>query len=191
MSDIVLNSEGWKSLRRPGYFGRRRDEIIAQLNHEHGVNGWRLHWTVSLHDLTLNEPFNVACRVFYEQAYYTWLRDHPEHVDTICRYSECYDNALSNVNSGTDYTKQESWATHIQDIAVRASLQRLGRRFEGTNDKMLEIRSKSSDGFFLSPGRVPFHAQDWITLPSIKPRWADSGSVEDFWQSNKWIQVRA
>jgi hypothetical protein len=34
----------WRTVNRPGYFGRRRDEIIAGYNREHGEGDWRLAW---------------------------------------------------------------------------------------------------------------------------------------------------
>jgi len=190
----VARSGGqWVSVERPGYFGRRRDLKISGYNARFGIGNWRIAWVVESNPATGMErgafEFNDACERFYDEAYFRWLRDHPDAVETICQYGECMDNDISNLQSGLDYTKQESWATHIQDIAVRNALHRLGRTFNGESSKILVIRSKDTNGYFLSPGRVSFHMPHWITSPSLAPQWAQQGSVEDFWQSNKWIQV--
>lgn len=186
----------WKKLRRPGYFGRRRDEIVAGLDAEHGEGGWRLSWGVS------NEKrleFNAACIEFYEESYVRFLKNdakyrtraQEEMLSHICSYGECIDNAMTNIQSGFDYRKQEAFSTHIQDIAVRNALRRLGRKFEGPPEKILVIRSADSEGFKYGPGNVPFAWPELIEQPSLCPKWANAGSVEDFWQSNKWIEVRA
>jgi hypothetical protein len=179
--------DGWRNVERPGYFGRRRDEKIAQLNATYGEGNWRLAW---LTQETLCFTFRQACCYFYEQSYYEWLSNRPADVDFICSFGECIDNAPTNVSSGLDYEKQEAFSTHIQDIAVRTVLRRLGREFSGSKDKILVIRSKDSSGYRYGPGNVPFMDPNWIIQPSLRPSWAKSDSVEDFWQSNKWLQVK-
>lgn len=177
----------WMKTERPGYFGRRRDEIIDNLNHNHGFGAWKLVWVV---DGRPDAGFEDACVLYYETAYLNYFADHPEDLDFICSFGECIDNAPTNVRSGLDYLKQEAFSTHIQDIAIRNVLDVFGRKFEGPSDKILVIRSKDSDGYKFGPGNIPFHEPGLITQPSLAPRWANPGSVEDFWQSNKWITVR-
>lgn len=172
-------------IERPGYFGRRRDEKVAAYDAKHGKGKWRLVWELSLHRM----EFLAACRYHYERSYYEYLRGRKEDVDFICSYGECIDNAPTNVECGLDYSKQEAFSTHIQDIAIRNVLHLLGRKFEGPKDKILVIRSKDSEGFRFGPGNVPFHRPDFIHAPSMCPAWAGRGSVEDFWQSNKWLEV--
>ncbi len=93
------------------------------------------------------------------------------------------------MNSGLDYTKQETKRTHIQDIAIRRSLIRLGKWFEGS--ELIRIRQEKGNhplSMTLSPGRVPFHSPLLIIDPEIKGWW-DSGTVESFYQSNRYLQV--
>ncbi len=177
----------WLKLQRPGYFGRRRDQKIAEYNARYGDGNWRLVWLVG-EDWVCD--FAEACKVHYEESYYRHLRDATAQLDFICSFGECIDNAPTNVESGLDYTKQESFSTHIQDIAVRNVLAKLGRKFEGPKDKILVIRSADSDGYRFGPGNVPFFNPNFITRPSLAPKWANPWSVEDFWQSNKWLQVK-
>lgn len=179
----------WKNVERPGYFGRRRDEKIEELNARHGRGDWRLRWVIEQDGRQHDCDFVPACIDFYQQSYLQYLQDKPAELAYICSYGEVIDNAPSNIGSGCDYSKQESWATHIQDIAIRNVLRVLGLRFRGKAHNLLIIRSTDSNGFRFGPGNVPFMATERITQPSLKPAWANSGSVEDFWQSNKWVQV--
>jgi hypothetical protein len=183
----------WKTVSRPGYFGKRRDQIHMQLDIAHGAGNWRLVWIIpgfnSGADLVLD--FAQACKAFYEESYFQHLRNRPDDIDFICEFAECMDNSPTNVQSGLDYTMQEASSTHIQDIAVRNVLHRLGRSFTGARTELLVIRSADSAGFRFNPGNVPFYNPALIIKPEIKPSWAQSNSVEAFWQSNKTLQVRA
>lgn len=175
----------WETVSRPGYFGRKRDEKVAAFDAQYGKGQWRLAWVAGSTSLTF---FN-ACRQFYEDSYHQHLSVRPEEVDLICQFSECYDNAKSNVKSGIDYQIQEAYSTHIQDIAIRNVLRRLDRWFTGARGDLLQIRSKDSEGFRFGPGNIPFAWPQFIVPPSLCPSWANVHSVEDFWQSNKMLQV--
>lgn len=177
----------WALVRRPGYFGRKRDEKVAALNQEFGVDNWRLVWKLSD---TIRLDFRQACKLCYEFSYFKYLRTRPEDLEFICSFGECIDNAVSNIQSGCDYTKQEAFSTHIQDIAVRNVLKHLNLKFLGESHKVLVIRSKDSQGYRFGPGNIPFAFPELIDPASKCPKWANKGSVEDFWQSNKWIEVK-
>ena len=185
MARPVEEAPIYRKIRRPGFFGRRRDEIVRGLNIEFGLGKWTLVW-----DDGVMGPleFADACKYYYEQSYIQWFGKNPHHIDIIASYRECIDNANSNITSGCDYTKQEAGATHLQDIAIRNVLRHFNRSFCGSS--LLVIRSSDSNGGFYSPGKIPFMRPDLVSVPSKHPRWADPGSVEDFWQSNKWIAVR-
>lgn len=171
----------WISIERPGYFGRRRDEKIAAYDKEYGKGKWRLAWiTKSQIDVTnfndgfpeiyidqFEHTFEQACVQFYEQSYFDYLVSHPRYLDEICLYKECIDNAETNIQSGCDYTKQESYSTHIQDIAIRNVLRRLDLKFKSTLDQLLVIRSSNSNGHLFGPGNVPFYDHRLITQPSL------------------------
>ena len=175
----------WENKGRPGFFGRKRDERIRWLNEKFGPGNWRLVWTDGEQKL----EFADACREFYEEAYFRYLSARPEDLDFICSFGECIDNAPTNVRCGCDYMIQEAYSTHIQDIAVRNVLRRLGLAFAGPSDRTLIIRTKDDNGYRFGPGNIPFHKPEAIMVPSLHPWWAKEGSVEDFWQSNKVLQV--
>ena len=177
----------YKFAERPGYFGRKRDEKIASFNKKYGEGKWRLSWRLNPGEEGL--IFVDACKKLYEESYFLHLKNDLNALDNICSFGECIDNASTNVNSGLDYSIQEAFSTHIQDIAIRNVLHRLGRKFTGPKDQILVIRSKDSSGWIYGPGNVPFFKQGLIMQPSLCPKWAYEGSVEDFWQSNKILEV--
>lgn len=131
----------------------------------------------------------------YEDAYYEHLKAHPDVLEWLVETaSDVYDLAESNVESGDDYGKQECQATHLQDIAIRRALKRLGRRFEG--DHLVRIRDRASEGYRLQPGLVPFHRLDLLRRDGQVQRWRNKGgqwwadnSIEDFYQNTKALLV--
>lgn len=188
----TVESRGWRSVERPGYFGKRRDTIVMRYDVTYGADNWRLVWVLPPFK---NAPsvaltFEQACKVVYEESYMRYLQDRPDDVDFICEFVDCIDNSATNVHSGLDYTAQESGSTHIQDIAVRNVLAKLGRSFTGKRTELLVIREPASTGYRFGPGNVPLYRPELIIQPSKCPRWATPGSIEDFWQSNKHLQVR-
>lgn len=184
-----LDNKPMKLGGRPGYFGYKRDERVAELNKLHGDQGWRLEWIVGEGDRQKVYTFEKACPLLYERSYFDWFSRRHEDIDYVCSFGECIDNSMTNMDSGTDYLHQEAKATHVQDIALRNVLKNLGRKFEGPTNKILTIRGKDTNGFRFNPGQVPFFNPELITAPSLRQTWAQPGTVEDFWQSNKWIRI--
>jgi len=98
--------------------------------------------------------------------------------------ADVFDHEADKVASGLDYDAQAGGLTHLQDVAVRRSLLRLGRWFSG--DRLLQIRGLRSEAYTLNPGIVPFHFPEAIRRPELAGWWM-SGSIESFWQSNKVV----
>jgi len=178
--------EEWVTIERPHYLGKHRDEVFHEWDEKYGKGNWRLVWKVGE---TLVD-FLGACAL-YEDAYFEFLRSHPEILNQlISEASNVYDDEPSNVESRFDYTKQETRLTHVQDIAIRRSLIRLGTWFHGK--KLIRVRQEKGThplSVTLSPGRVPFHRKDLIMQPEILIWW-HAGTVESFYQSNRLLQVR-
>jgi hypothetical protein len=184
---MIYDMTKWTAIERPGYFGKQRDEIVERYNTSYGKGNWQLGWKYFGNFYS----FNTACRYLYERSYFEYLNKHPELLDFITTFDECFDNSLTNVSSGLDYTKQEAGSTHIQDIAIRNCLYLTDTKFNGRSGgkNMLEIRGRDSNGYKLNPGNVPFFVPDQIESPNVAPTWAPAGSVENFWQNNKWLLV--
>lgn len=196
-----MTDQTWRVAERPGFFGRRKDEKITELNQRYGEGNWLLRHIVHRDpsgppptvDLIDTYDFIRACKELYEESYYLHLRNNPAVVSQVCHFNEVYDNDETNVKSGLDYTIQESYSTHIQDIAIRNSLARLGKRFSvDPGAVLLQVRGPGSIGYRLGlgPGQIPFFKPVWISQQSLAPSWAQRGSIEDFWQSNKYCLVK-
>lgn len=174
-------------IEQPGYFGRHREERYKEYDAQFGGRtNWRIAWRLST-GLILD--FLGMCKL-YEDSYYFLLRDNPEIAkELITTARDVYDDAESNVWSGLNYQLQETNRTHVQDIAIRNAILRLGLEFKG--ERLLRIRDKDGDhplSLTLSPGHVLFHAPHLLIQPEIEPRWWEKGSVESFYQSNKVVQ---
>lgn len=179
-----MTTQEWQVVGRPGYVGHRREKSVRKLDATFGEGRWRIDYVWKGAFLSRDEALEL-----YDEAYYRFLAARADLLDWLCATaSDVYDTDPSNVASGFDYLAQQGGATHLQDIAVRRAVRRLGRTFEGT--RLIEIRGKDSEGYALNPGRVPFHEPDAILQPrSIPGNWVEAGSVEDFWQSNKVLRV--
>lgn len=176
---------GWINSFRPGYFGSKRDQIFREYDAIYGEGRWRVMWKFG--DAILD--MLGICKI-YEEAYY---QDSFQRKNVWQNLSEIagqvYDIECRDVESGTDYAIQKGNATHIQDIAIRNVFTRRGWHFKGL--ELVQIRGHDTQwGRLLSPGKVVFHKKELIIQPSKAPKWADKGSVEDFYQSNKVLQTR-
>jgi len=66
---------------------------------------------------------------------------------------------------------------------------RRGWSFQG--DKLVQIRKHSEYwGRNLSPGKVLFHLPQLIAVPHLVGWW-DHNSIEDYYQSNKVLQIKS
>jgi len=104
----------------------------------------------------------------------------------INNFSEVYDNNVSNVNSGFDYSIQEFEGNHFQDIALRRCLIRNGTWFKG--NQPLEVRL-SEPGIKFNPGEVLFHKPELIPQPEVIGWWK-SGSIESWYQSARYLEAK-
>ncbi len=174
----------FKTVERPSYFGKKRDQIQMGYDEKYGKGDWRIAWEFGEHIL----PFEQAIQI-YEDSYYLSLKENPEFVhELITTAKEVFDNAESNIHSELDYSIQENNSNHYQDISVRRVLFRLGCKFRGKELIQIRHNSKSVIGQLLSPGTILFHQIPSITKPHKRGWWEDD-TVECFWQSNKVLQV--
>ncbi len=183
----------WKTIERPGYFGKKRDELYNGWDGEFGENNWRLAYDWG--ELVI--PRSEAIQL-YEDGYYEFLKANPETLDWLVNTaSDVYDTALSNVEAGFSYDEQETPNNHIHDVSIRRSVMRLARWFKG--DHLMQVRAGSTEGAILSPHIVPFHYPEMIFKGEIKDYsgkglwWKKLGienSIEEFYQHNKILQIK-
>ncbi|HLP80204.1 MAG TPA: hypothetical protein VK158_06200 [Acidobacteriota bacterium] len=184
-----INLQEWTIAERPGYFGKLRDAVSAAWDTAYGTTGWCIayQWKDTI------VPRNTGISL-YEDGYYEYLRSNPQTLDwLLSTASDVYDTAPSNVEAKFSYLIQETPANHLHDVSIRRSVLRLGKSFMG--DHVMRVRWTDSEGFRLSPGKVPFHLPDYISKEPIKsysgkPQWWDDGSIEDFYQKNKVLLVK-
>ena len=176
----------WENVGRPGFLGKHRDEKYQEWDKLYGKGEWRIVWLWGTSYVT----FEGVCSL-YEDAYVAFLgknRSVLTNLTTVA--SNVYDDSPTNVSSGTDYKKQETGRTHIQDIAIRRALRRLNTSFKG--NQLIQIRQEKGThplSMTLSPGKVSFNKPDKIVKPWLEGWW-DPGTVECFYQSNRILQVR-
>lgn len=180
---MIINPSEIELVEKPGFLGRRRTEKQEQWNKKYGKGKWELVWRVG--DLVLD--FKDACKI-YEDAYFMDSYEREElWRNLFSQARDFFDNAETNVNSGTDYMIQEAYSHHLQDIAVRNVGIRRGMKMTG--NELIQIRGPETKSYELMPGIVEFHEPKLIETPRIHPEWARPNSVEAFYQSNRWLAI--
>jgi len=173
----------WKTIDRPGYIGKQRAERQAIWNERYGPENWRIAYAWG--NAIINREIALQ---LYEDAYYEFFKANSEKLAWItANASDVFDTAPTNVSAGLDYTHQETPDNHIQDIAIRRSVLRLGKTFRG--GRLIQVRSSRSEGYELNPGLIPFHLPEMILNPRMAGWWSHD-SIEDFYQSNKVFQIK-
>ena len=175
----------WKTVDRLSYVGKRAKKARQKLDDTYGSGSWRIayQWgdTVISRDQALEH---------YAKAYEVFFAENPDELAWLTEnFCDVYDIAPEDVESGTNFHIQRpNEATHLQDIAIRIAVEKLGETFKG--EDLLQVRSKSAKGAKYSPGRLAFHEPDMLVQPEQRGWWKP-GSIESFWQSNKILQVRS
>lgn len=146
----------WKIEEYPGFLGKKRAETEAKWDALCGDGTWKIAYRWGDEII----PRFMAIQL-YDDSYVHHFQRHPEDLIWLVETaSDVYDTDPSNVHSGLDYTIQETLGNHLQDIAIRRALVRLGERFRG--DHLVQVRWKDTEGFKLNPGVVPFHMPEMI-----------------------------
>ncbi|MFC1754327.1 hypothetical protein ACFL96_13205 [Thermoproteota archaeon] len=174
----------WKTIDRPGYTGKKKAKRLAGFDKEYGEGNWRLAW--EWNNQVISEEFTWQ---LYEDGYYSDSFEREDLWQKLVHTArEVYDLEPRDIESGLDYHIQQGIATHLQDIAIRKVVQRRGWVFEG--DELVRIRHHDNYwGRNLGPGKVPFHIPELILVPHLESWW-DPDSIEDFYQSNKILQIK-
>ncbi len=177
----------WETVERPGYLGKKRDEMHSKWDNQFGKDFWRIAYQIG--ELVVPREMGVQ---IYEDGYYEFFKSHPDTLEwLLSTASNVYDTAETNVNAEFDYLNQETPNNHIHDVAIRRSIARLGKWFKG--DHLMHVRWKDSEGFRVNPGVVLFHMPELIIPGEIKDHggkgiWWYPNTIEDFYQRNKVLQ---
>ena len=172
---------------RIGQIGRAKDAFVSNMNETFGLDNWAIAYRLQGSLISREQAL-----VLYEESYFQFLQNQPELLDRLLSTAlDVYDNEKVDVQSGLDYQCQLNRTTHLQDIAIRRCVSRLGRQFSGK--RLVKVKS---DGRFpeLSPGKVPFVDPTALTFSEhgrlFWKKWLEPGSVEDFWQNQKVLLAR-
>ncbi len=178
--------DNWVTIKKQlGFFGHSKGERIKGFNEQFGEENWRMAWQVKDKYVAFKDAIQL-----YENGYRVHFKLHPDILETLVKTaSEVYDNSLSNIHSGISYENQENNSNHFQDISIRKIITQIGLQFLGKDLVKLRPYSKHLIGRQLSPGTVPFHKPQLISKPHLKGWWK-ANSIEDFYQSNKVLQVK-
>ena len=169
-------------LGRPGYAGKKRSLRRKELIEKFGKDSWEIRYWIDNQLLSREKAL-----AYFENSYIEFFRKNDEILEWLITYAkDVYDTNQSNIESGLNYSIQETEAIHIHDIAIRRALNQLNKEFKGEN--LLEVRGENSEGYILSPGQVPFNNPEMILKPQLKGWW-NKNSIESFWQSNKVLVV--
>jgi hypothetical protein len=189
--------ETWKSVERPGYFGKRRGELEEKWNSEYGEDNWRLVWETADGRILGYEDIIAA----YTQGYIKYFRSHPDEADFVTEnFAYAYDKDMQSKREAFDiyalYNKPGK-ANQFHHVAMNIALETdLGKPFKG--EKPLQVRSGKPgtpesewpEGWRWSPGRIPAAFPEQIPDVEHQGQWWDDGTIEDFYQSTKTLQVK-
>jgi len=183
VSHILKIIDDWAILGRPGFAGKQKIQKRKELLDKFGESNWKIAHLYEDNLLSREEAL-----IHFENSYQKFFEDNPEILEWLLQTAtDIYDNQESNVNSGMDYSIQETEDAHLHDIAIRRVLQKMGKAFQGKS--FLQIRGENSDGFILSTGQVPFYEPKLIQRKQLKGWWGKN-SIESYWQSNKVLSVK-
>ena len=73
-------------IKRPGYFGSKRDQIIKSFNEKYGKGNWQLYWYMKTNPDTgkpIALTYEDACKQFYERSYFKYLSENTEVCEPI------------------------------------------------------------------------------------------------------------
>jgi len=186
-------ADDWYFVERPGYLGKKRNEVEASWNNHFGKGNWRISYQIG----ELIVPKQIGIQL-YEDGYYHFLLKNPDTLNWLVETaSDVFDTAETNVQARFNYEHQETPNNHIHDIAIRRVLLRTGNWFAG--DHLVQVRGPGTEGEKLGPYYIPFHIPHLICKKEIKDYpnkgawWEKMGikeSVEEFYQRNKILEAR-
>lgn len=197
----------WKTVERIGYVGGDRDAYNKSWNIQHGHGNWRIAWETK--EGTIEQFEDIFWKV-YVPGYAEYFRSHMDEARFITNsYSFAYDHDLIEkpeaFNPKALYEKPNTHSNQFHHVALNIALEwNLGLQFRGqeplqvregkaklvyVGNSVLEDKSSFPAGWRWSPGRIPAIRYDLVEKP--RQGWWQPGSIEDFYQSTKVLQVKS
>lgn len=186
----------WVTVERPGYFGKKRAEFEERWNKEYGEGNWQI---------VLETPqgkilsFDGLMEVYIE-GYAEYFRKHPEEVRYVTEnFSYCYDKEMVTKEEAFDpYARFEKpgHVNQFHNVAMNIALEKvLGMPFKGKEPlKVRAAKPGTSEsewpaGWKWQPGLIPCVHPEEIFDMNFEGQWWEKGSIEDFYQCNKALQI--
>lgn len=183
---LILSLEANQGVIKTEFLGNARLQFQERLDELFGEGKWSFEHLIQGRLLDRNYALGL-----YEEAYIHYFTEGEgkELLPWLETFSDVYDTAPSNIGT-YDYEEQEcpEKGHHIHDIAIRRALKAIKFTFKGTEP--LHVRGPNSEGFALSPGKIPFHRPELIPDSPMPGRaWWEAGSIEDFYQRTRRLVV--
>ena len=192
--------ESWKSLARPGYLGKLKDEMFTLWDSDpprgYRKGNWRIVNETSNKEIYTYE--DIIYRV-YVPGYEDYFLNHQDEAVFIANnFSYGYDkDKISKLQAFDIYElyNKEGVANQFHHVAFNLAITNLGLSFKGKTP--VQVRegkpgtpnNQQPNGFLWSPGRIPCTISCLIPEPHISGWW-NNDSIEDFYQSTKVLQIK-
>lgn len=195
----MANAESWKTAEHPGYLGSRRTERMDEWTENYGEGNWRLeHWeTADGSRLGYNDIIQI-----YIEGYEKHFKEHADEAQyLITNFSYGYDQDPITKEEAFDpyalYNKP-GVANQFHHVAFNKALVVVAEKdFQGSEPiQIREGKPGTPDdqqplGWKWSPGRIPCATPEIIPQIQLKgDHWWQSGTIEDFYQRAKILEVR-
>jgi len=192
-----MSKVNWITVDRPGYFGKNREVQEKLWDEKYGIGNWRLacqtpQGIVLTYDGVIQE---------YIEGYAEYFRLHPDEAKQITEsFAYAYDKELVTKEDAFDpyalYQKPGK-ANQFHHVAFNIALERvLKSPFKGSEP--IKVRAGKPEtpiekwpaGWKWHPGRIPCVHPETITNREFPNQWWEKDSIEDFYQSNKVLQIK-
>lgn len=192
-----LQPTPWRTIERPGYLGKRKDEMFRVWTEKYGDGNWRIVNEANTGEIYSYE--DIIHKV-YVPGYSAYFLSHLDELKFITEnFSFGYDKDPINKRKAFDiyalYNKP-GIVNQFHHVAFNIAIeQQLGIPFRGLQP--VQVRegkpgtpdSQQPNGYRWSPGRIPCTIPELISKPHIIGWWSYN-SIEDFYQSTKALQIR-
>ncbi len=188
----------WVTVERPGYFGKRKEELFMRWNKEYGEGNWRIvHQTK---DGEIMEYENVFWKV-YVSGYVRHFLLNPDQAEFLVnKHSYTYDKYLITRREAFDpyaFYNKPGIPNQFHHTSLNIALEWfLGMKFKGSKPIQVRQGKPGTDkqnwpaGWRWSPGYIRCTRPDQIPIHQKSGWWEDEDSIEAFYQYTKVVQAR-
>ena len=197
MSERLKLQPLWKTVARPGYQGKKKDEQVTRWNADYGEGAWRIAWELQNGDVC---NYDQIFYNFYVAGYTQYFLEHPDEASLLAtNFSYTYDKDYVSRSVAFDphalYDKPGR-PNQFHNVALNIALEYfLGLPFKGRQPLQVREGKPGTDpstwpqGWRWSPGRIAAVRQDLIPHHDTTGWW-EKGSIEDLYQAAKVVQAK-